>query len=636
MFKRRMFLILVLCMLVSILPTAAHAEAEELAAGGSEEQVISEVLCITCNSIMSAKGAAKASITDVSLTAADFPNNPPADVDTVNEKVAWIAQLCRQQGFTDEWDIARWLHDWLVYNANYDYSYTYYHSNGVLLNGTGVCNSYTEAYQLLLNAFSIENRIVSSREMNHAWNLVKLNGQWCHVDCTWDDPAAGTWEDYYYFGMSDEMMSYSHSWPRSGYPAAVSDENYYLIHEGFPVARTPEEMELRLHEMFTAKTTKFQCYYIGQDETYDLFYAFYDFENAYNWKYGIDYAFGLTGYFAGAFPGNAVLYVNEVGYTDPWEKPANFDQNHAHYYYSTPISPNCVEEGYTLWYCLCEDSYKEAFTPAVGHQWNKATCAAPKTCAICGVTEGTALDHSWKDATCTTPKTCVICGVTEGATVPHVFDQEVTDDKYLVSEGTGTSLMVYKKSCKCGEAGEETFAVRFKDVPRSAYFYDATMWAVENEITSGTGDGTTFEPNAVCTRGQVVTFLWRAAGQPEPVATVIPFKDVKESDYFYKAVLWAVEKNITKGTGDGTTFEPNAYCNRGQIVTFLSRAKNGQASNANNPFKDVAGNAYYYNAVLWAVKNGITTGTGDGSTFEPNADCTRGQVITFLWRAYTK
>ena len=180
------------------------------------------------------------------------------------------------------------------------------------------------------------------------------------------------------------------------------------------------------------------------------------------------------------------------------------------------------------------------------------------------------------------------------------------------------------------------YANQFKDVPENAYYRDAVVWAVESGITTGTGDGTTFKPNESCTRGQVVTFLWRAAGKPEPAITENPFKDVKSGDYFYKAVLWALENKITTGTGDGSTFEPNANCNRAQIVTFLSRAKNGQPTSSNNPFKDVAENAYYYNPVLWAVENGITTGTGDGTTFEPNSDCTRGQVITFLWRAYTK
>ena len=273
---------------------------------------------------------------------------------------------------------------------------------------------------------------------------------------------------------------------------------------------------------------------------------------------------------------------------------------------------------------------------ANGHDWSAATCTEPKTCKTCSVTEGAAPGHDWNAATCTAPKTCKTCGTTEGEKAPHVFDQEKVEPKYLVSEG------VYYMSCQCGATGTETFTVsvqkphEFKDVPRNAYYYDAVMWAVQNKITSGTGDGTTFEPNAICTRGQVVTFLWRAAGQPEPKNAENPFVDVKSGDYFYKAVLWALENKITTGTGDGTTFEPHANCNRGQIVTFLSRAKGGQATTSTNPFEDVPSNAYYYNPVLWAVENGITTGTGDGTTFEPNADCTRGQVITFLFRAYTK
>ena len=178
----------------------------------------------------------------------------------------------------------------------------------------------------------------------------------------------------------------------------------------------------------------------------------------------------------------------------------------------------------------------------------------------------------------------------------------------------------------------EVKPVEFKDVPTDAFFYDAVMWAVGKGVTTGTS-ATTFSPDAICNRGQVVTFLWRAAGQPEPTKTENPFKDVKSGDFFYKAVLWAAEQGITTGTSE-TTFSPNENCNRGQIVTFLSRAKGGKATTSTNPFKDVAENAFYYNPVLWAVEKGITAGTGDGTTFEPNAACTRGQVITFLYRAY--
>ena len=176
----------------------------------------------------------------------------------------------------------------------------------------------------------------------------------------------------------------------------------------------------------------------------------------------------------------------------------------------------------------------------------------------------------------------------------------------------------------------------FVDVPEGAFYYDAVMWAVDLGITTGTQDGTTFEPNSGCTRAHVATFLWRAAGCPEPESTVMPFKDVAEGKFYTTAVLWAAENGITNGTGDGTTFEPNATCTRGQIVTMLARYLKGEPTGNNNPFKDVPANAYYTNPVLWAVENGITNGTQDGTTFEPNSPCTRGHIVTFLYRALNK
>ena len=171
----------------------------------------------------------------------------------------------------------------------------------------------------------------------------------------------------------------------------------------------------------------------------------------------------------------------------------------------------------------------------------------------------------------------------------------------------------------------------FQDVPDDAYYFEAVNWAVANNVTSGTSE-TTFSPNVGCTRAQVVTFLWRAAGQPEPTEGTNPFTDVKEGTYYYKAVLWAVEKGITNGTSE-TTFDPDETCTRGQIVTFLWRREGKPApTGANNPFADVKPSAYFGSAVLWAVETGITNGTSE-TTFEPNEDCTRAQVVTFLWRA---
>lgn len=170
----------------------------------------------------------------------------------------------------------------------------------------------------------------------------------------------------------------------------------------------------------------------------------------------------------------------------------------------------------------------------------------------------------------------------------------------------------------------------FYDVPKSAYYYSAVNWAVEQGITSGTSN-TAFSPNASCTRAQIVTFLWRANGSPAPTSNSNPFVDVSTDSYYYDAVLWAVEKGITSGTSD-TTFSPNASCTRAQAATFLWRAAGSPAASENNPFTDVASGAYYTNAVLWAAQNGVTSGTS-ATTFAPNVVCTRAQIVTFLYRA---
>ena len=175
----------------------------------------------------------------------------------------------------------------------------------------------------------------------------------------------------------------------------------------------------------------------------------------------------------------------------------------------------------------------------------------------------------------------------------------------------------------------------FVDVAGDAYYAPAVEWALKNDITNGTS-ATTFSPNAGCTRGQIVTFLWRAAGCPEPKSSVNPFTDVEEGAYYSKAVLWAVENGITDGTGDGTTFSPDLTCTRDQTVTFLWRAAGKPAVTADKSFADVSADAWYATAVAWAVENGITDGTGDGTTFSPADDCTRAQIVTFLYRYFVK
>ena len=172
----------------------------------------------------------------------------------------------------------------------------------------------------------------------------------------------------------------------------------------------------------------------------------------------------------------------------------------------------------------------------------------------------------------------------------------------------------------------------FEDVSDpSAYYYTPVYWAVDRGITAGTSP-TTFSPGRACTRGQIVTFLWKALGSPEPTSYENPFTDVSSTDYFYKPVLWAKENGVTSGTSK-TTFSPGKSCTRGQIVTFLWKALNSpEPSSTNNPFTDVKESDYFCKPVLWAKENSITSGTS-ATNFSPGNSCTRGQAMTFLYKA---
>ena len=249
---------------------------------------------------------------------------------------------------------------------------------------------------------------------------------------------------------------------------------------------------------------------------------------------------------------------------------------------------------------------------------------------------------------------CSVCGETEKVNA-RFFDHDFisyeiaptcTADGYTWSFCKLCGYSTFKGSSKslghdfgadgnaerCSRCGFFNPALKrsFTDVPSGAFFSSPVEWAVENGITTGTS-AVTFSPAEGCTRGQVVTFLWRAAGCPEPAGSNNPFRDVAEGDYFYTAVLWAVENDITKGTST-TEFSPGDTCTRGQIVTFLWRASGSPVAEAAEiPFRDVYDGDYFRQAVLWAVKGEITLGTSR-TAFSPNDKCTRGQVVTFLYR----
>ena len=196
----------------------------------------------------------------------------------------------------------------------------------------------------------------------------------------------------------------------------------------------------------------------------------------------------------------------------------------------------------------------------------------------------------------------------------------MTDDIIKV-----TPVFVDENSIKVGKRTSP-----FYDITNRDYFYNAVVWAAYEGIANGTTEHT-FNPNDACTRGQTVSFLWRAAGSPEPNAYNNPFVDVEYTDYFYKAVLWAYENGITAGTSYNK-FSPYDTVTRGQTITFLYRLAGDKAKN-NAAFSDIKSNDYYYDAVFWAYENDIAKGTSEG-TFRPNDDCLRGQIVTFLYRYY--
>ena len=239
----------------------------------------------------------------------------------------------------------------------------------------------------------------------------------------------------------------------------------------------------------------------------------------------------------------------------------------------------------------CEHDYADVVTAPTCTEGGYTTY----TCSKCGDSyqgdETEAQGHDFQDGVCTR------CGAKDPDYVPPVVDP-----------------------------------FRFDDVKDDAlFYYEPVYWAVEQKITKGTSEKL-FSPNGSCTRAQVVTFLWRAAGEPEPAETLNPFQDVKADAYYYKAVLWAVEQGVTKGTS-ADAFSPEATCTRAQIVTFLYRANGApEVSRKSKPFRDVDEGQYYADAVAWAVENGVTTGKS-ADTFAPNATCTRGEVVTFLYRA---
>lgn len=258
--------------------------------------------------------------------------------------------------------------------------------------------------------------------------------------------------------------------------------------------------------------------------------------------------------------------------------------------------------------------------------------------------------HAWKADTTLTAATCTTdgvttalcdCGVVSTQAIPasHTLTHHAARAATAVVPGNleywecsacGLCFADEDAKTECSEKDVTLAALGFDDISASDFYYNEVLWAVENGITEGM-NATEFQPDYVCTRAQIITFLWRAAGCPEPKSSECPFTDVKPSAYYYKPVLWAVEQGITKGM-TATTFEPRYICTRGQIVTLLWRAAGSPAPEGKMPFTD-ATRAYYREAVIWAAEQGIAKGV-TATTFVPEAQCSRWQAVLFLYRAY--
>ena len=505
----------------------------------------------------------------------------------------------------------RAVYDYLCENVTYDYEnlndqnhtlkFTAY---AALIDGTAVCQGYASLFYRLALTLGVDARLIAGDAGGpHAWNIARLNDLYYNLDSTWDAGVA----EYRYF-----LVNEAHFTDHTRYADYTSDAFY----AAYPMSETDFDPETDIPHVHSYTATEilptctedgYTLYTCDCGDSYrgDVVPA-----RGHQWDEGVitieptETETGLMIY--------TCLVCGEIS-----EKIIP-ELNHQHSYESVVTPPSCTEDGFTTHTCICGDSYTDSHIPATGHN-PVADPAMDPTCTQNGLTEGS---H------------CDICGQvlipqqSIPATGHHLGPWTV------VQEPTGTDTGTEERRCDCGMTEYRSIPRLenpFSDVRARDYFFEPVLWASYRGITSGVSP-TRFGPGEPCTRAQVVTFLWRAAGQPKPESADNPFSDVKKSAYYYDAVLWAVENGITAGISP-TRFGPGNPCTRAQVVTFLWRAsEQPDPGSTENPFSDLKQSDYYQKAVLWAVENGITSGTGNGR-FSPGQTCTRGQVVSFLYRA---
>lgn len=522
-------------------------------------------------------------------------------------------------GMTDV-ELALYIHDAIAMIGRYgsvdpNTSYTGY---GLLVDGAAVCQGYAAAYEDLMNRVGVPCVSVSSREMNHRWNLVKIDGTWYHVDLTWDDnrtQAAG-FVRHDNFLLSDAGIAAT---GHSGWTTDITctDTRYdsgsfwkvcksqvcypdssvsYQLEGSFADGRI---MNLTRRDSVTGETTVLQeieikfldtggwsfytpCYGLSLWNG-TLYYS--DMGTVYGvcpvtgnqWTvYEHDYKSTGMLIYSSRVANDTIYLTLQDSWGDATETTVPLNKSHTHSYNITKTTATCQAGGYAKHSCSCGSSFTTAVSSPASHSYGTETIVKNPTMERTGLKEAK----------------CIWCGDIQQSQIPMLP------------------------------------VPTFSDIDYSAYYGNAVTWATKKGITAGTG-GDLFSPDMTCTRSQVVTFLWRANGSPEPTSSHNPFTDVTSTDYFYKAVLWAVEKGITKGVS-ATEFAPLAACTRAQVVTFLHRTAGTPKASGSHNFTDVTKD-YSYNAILWAVQEGITAGTS-ATTFSPLGVCTRSQIVTFLYR----
>jgi hypothetical protein len=567
-------------------------------------------------------------------------------------------------------------------NLNDDSYLLKYTAYAALFNQTAVCQGFAVLLYRLLEEAGIDGRVIAgtTNSGSHAWNIAKLDDYYYNLDSTWD--TGWTASHWCYFLKCDENFAGHYSNAEfltddftASYPKADSDYVPHIWDSGaVTTAATCSKTGVKTY-------TCTQC---GKTWTVTI--------PTISHTVVTDPAVAPTCTREGKTAGSHCSVCGTV--IQAQDTVAKID--HTWDNGRVTADATCYDTGVKTYTCTqCKTTKTESIPtiahtvvtdPAVAPTCTKEGKTAGSHCSVCGAViqaqETVAkIDHTWDNgqvtaaATCydtgVKTYTCTMCKTTKTESIPTISHTVVTDPAVaptctkegktagshcsvcgavvqsqetvakidhtwdngrVTADATTTAAGVTTYTCTaCGTTRTEEIpklTVSFADVPEGQYFTQPVAWAVSNGITNGTG-ANTFSPQLTCSRGQIVTFLWRAAGKPI-VDMANPFTDVKEGAYYYNAVLWAYTSGITTGT-DATTFSPDANCTRGQIVTFLWRYAGSPTVSAGSTFQDVAQGQYYTSAVYWAVAGGITNGTSQ-TTFSPNTVCTRSQAVTFLYR----